>query len=140
MSQVAPVLHREPVQIEKRRPLTRRESLQLALDQDGRCDCGCGTKMDSVREGITDEHIIPLGLGGSNDLTNRRLFRTPCAKDKTKVDRWRMAKANRLIKKADPEQRKPSRLQGRKLSDNPNTRGFDGKVRPRRNSDHQGGA
>jgi hypothetical protein len=38
---------REAVPIEKRRPLTRKEVLFLAVEQLGRCGCGCGVCHDS---------------------------------------------------------------------------------------------
>jgi 5-methylcytosine-specific restriction endonuclease McrA len=139
MSQVAPVLHREPVQIEKRRPLTRRELIQLMLDQNGKCGCGCGSRLDPIDEGVIDEHVLPLSLGGTNALTNRQLWRKPCAKAKTRRDEADDAKANRLLKKADPEQRKPPQIQSRGFQKTV-SRGFDGKVRPRRNSTAKEGA
>lgn len=72
-----------PVTIEKRKPLTRREVIQLMLDQEGRCGCGCGVKLEPMGEGVIDEHWIALELGGSNDLKNRYLLRKPCAATKT---------------------------------------------------------
>lgn len=74
---------RERVIIEKRKPLTRAEFGQLMIDQEGRCDCGCGLKLQPMGEGVIDEHRVPLALGGTNDLSNRHLFRKPCAKAKT---------------------------------------------------------
>lgn len=69
--------------LEKRKPLTRREIIQLMLDQNGRCGCGCGVKLDPMGEGVIDEHRVPLALGGTNDLSNRHLYRKPCASAKT---------------------------------------------------------
>lgn len=68
-----------------RKPLTRKQYAMLALRQEGRCGCGCGRKLDFVTPGaITDEHILGLFAGGSNDLDNRALYVTdPCAKAKT---------------------------------------------------------
>lgn len=88
---------REPVTIEKRRVLTRVEVIELAVRQGGKCGCGCGGKLDAMREGVTDEHVIALALGGSNDLDNRELWRTPCSQAKTaKRDAPAIAKAKRL--------------------------------------------
>jgi hypothetical protein len=137
VSQIAPVPHRERVQIEKRRPLTRRETIQLMLDQNGRCGCGCGSRLEPMKEGVIDEHVAMLAMGGPNDLRNRSLWRKPCSAAKTKVDVAMNAKANRLIKKADPEQREPSRLQSRGF-DKSKSRGLDGHVRPRRASGKAG--
>ena len=76
-------MNRPPVQIEPRRVLSRREVIELAVRQSGRCACPCGQKLDALREGCVDEHRIALALGGTNDLANRELWRTPCAKAKT---------------------------------------------------------
>ena len=97
---------REPVAIEPRRPLTRRETIELAVRQGGRCGCGCGDKLDALREGVTDEHRIPLAMGGTNDLSNRELWRTPCAKQKTaKADQPAIAKVKRIEARADGTRR-----------------------------------
>jgi 5-methylcytosine-specific restriction endonuclease McrA len=45
---------------------------------------------------MIDEHVIPLGLGGSNHLTNRELRCVPCAKEKTRKDRKAIAKTLRI--------------------------------------------
>lgn len=84
--------------IEKRRPLTRRQVMQLMLDQEGKCACGCGVKLNPMTEGVIDEHRVPLGQLGTNDLENRHLYRKPCAKAKTEGkdgDNARTAKAKR---------------------------------------------
>ncbi len=85
-----------PVEIEPRRPLTRRETIELAVRQEGRCGCGCGVKLNALTEGVIDEHVIPLEWGGSNDLPNRQLWRHPCAKAKTVKEAPQTAKVKRL--------------------------------------------
>lgn len=82
--------------VEKRRPLTRIEIITLAVEQGGRCGCGCGIKLDAAKEGVVDEHVVPLELTGTNDLRNRALYRKPCAVKKTKADHKAIAKAKRL--------------------------------------------
>lgn len=128
-----------PVPIEKRKPLTRREALQLAFDQDGRCKCGCGEKLDALREGVTDEHRVPLALGGTNDLSNRELWRAPCSAAKTKRDRAAIAKAKRLSGETGNAPKRPIRgrtqIQSRGF-DKTRSRGFDGQVRPRTTRGH----
>lgn len=90
-------MNREPVTIEKRRPLTRREVMHLMVEQGGRCKCPCGEKLQPMTEGVTDEHRIPLAMGGSNDLANRELWRTPCSKAKTAgKDQPAIAKVKRI--------------------------------------------
>lgn len=81
-----------------RKPLTKMERLTITMRQHGYCGCGCGVKLDEHREGIIDEHIIPLAYGqpNANDLKNRALFRKPCAAKKTaEVDQPGIAKAKR---------------------------------------------
>jgi len=80
---------------EKRKALTRKQLIVLMLEQEGRCGCGCGVKLDPMGEGVIDEHWNPLGLTGTNDTENRRLLRKPCATAKTKPDVARIAKAKR---------------------------------------------
>lgn len=70
---------------ERRKPLTRKEYVELYMRQDGRCPC-CGQKLE-VKGGdeveIIDEHVNPLWRGGTNDLWNRELWCRPCTKPKT---------------------------------------------------------
>lgn len=89
---------RQSVEPEKRRALTRREIIELAVRQNGRCGCGeCGKKLNALTEGVTDEHVIALDHGGTNDLSNRSLWRTPCSRKKTAAqDTPTSAKIKRL--------------------------------------------
>lgn len=85
---------RVPVEIEKRKPLTRAEFGQLMINQEGRCACGCGEKLQPMGEGVVDEHLRALALLGTNALENRALYRKPCAQKKTdEQDTPRIAKA-----------------------------------------------
>lgn len=81
---------------EARRPLTRRETIELAVRQGGRCGCGCNEKLNALTEGCIDEHLISLEAGGTNDLENRALYRAPCAKKKTAVDKGIIAYCKRI--------------------------------------------
>lgn len=116
---------REPVTIEKRRALTRAEFGQLMIDQNGRCGCGCGEKLQPMIERVIDEHRIALALGGTNDLANRELWRLPCAKAKTaEKDAPAIAKCKRIEARENGTRRErkpiPSRAggwpKGRKIS------------------------
>ena len=66
-----------------RRRLSRVEFAQLMLDQDGRC-AACREKLRA--DLIIDEHLVPLDQLGSNDLANRALYCTACARAKTEED------------------------------------------------------
>jgi 5-methylcytosine-specific restriction enzyme A len=65
---------------------------------DGRCE-GCGIKLTP---GNTEyDHCLPDGLGGAADIHNCRVLCRNCHGVKThKQDRPRMAKADRVRKKA----------------------------------------
>jgi hypothetical protein len=122
---------REPVSIEKRRVLTRAEFGQLMIDQNGRCGCGCGEKLQPMTERVIDEHRIALALGGSNDLANRELWRLPCAKAKTAgKDAPAIAKAKRREAR-DQGTRRPRKVIPSRGFQRDLTKGFDGIVRPR---------
>ena len=113
---------------EARKPLTRRQSLQLMLDQNGRCGCGCGVKLDPMGEGVIDEHLTALELKGPNDLSNRSLYRKPCAKAKTSgKDAPAIAKVKRITARETGTRRARKPIQSSGFSDK--TRGFDGQIK-----------
>lgn len=119
-------------QIEKRRPLTRAEFGQLMIDQQGRCACGCGEKLQPMTEGVIDEHLRALALLGTNALENRALYRKPCARKKTdEQDSPRIAKAKAQAGETGQYARRQKRGQGSIQSrgfDNTRTKRFDGSV------------
>ena len=81
-----------------RKPLTPTQRLKLFEDHKGIC-CLCSLKIKRGDAWI-DEHIRPLGLGGSNDLSNRGPAHKLCAEVKTEQDMDRINKAKRQ-KQAD---------------------------------------
>lgn len=112
--------------VEPRKNLTRAEFAQLMLDQDGLCGCGCGVKMDAMREGIVDEHMIPLAAGGTNALPNRRLLRKPCAQRKTdEDDKPRIKKARHQAGGAGSQTAKRAKRGKGSIA----SRGFDKRLR-----------
>lgn len=129
-------------QIEKRRPLTRAEFGQLMIDQEGRCACGCGEKLQPMTEGVIDEHLRALALLGTNALENRALYRKPCARKKTdEQDTPRIAKAKAQAGETGQYARRIKRGQGSIHSrgfDKTRTKRFDGAVvaRPQKAHDH----
>jgi 5-methylcytosine-specific restriction endonuclease McrA len=63
---------------------------------------------------MVDEHLLPLALGGSNDLSNRALLCVPCANAKTRVDRKAIAKVARIRRRmlGDPRPKRKIRSRG----------------------------
>lgn len=80
-----------------RKPLTPTQRLKLFEAHKGLCGlCGATIRAGDI---WIDEHIIPLGLGGTNDLTNRAPVHVQCANSKTHGsdgDVARIAKAKRV--------------------------------------------
>lgn len=110
------------------------------------CGCGCGSALRFEVDGVMvlapmiDEHMIPLGLLGSNDLSNRQLWAVACSAKKTaKRDIPAIAKAKRLERDADPLTRRKTKrpLKGRGFQKSL-SRGFDGKVRARGDATRRG--
>lgn len=106
------ILRQQIVEIESRRPLTRKEVIHLCVRQKGLCGCLCGEELEPLEEGVVDEHVLALTLGGSNDLENRALWRKPCAVEKTKGDRTKDAKVKRLTGVTKNGPKKPIQSRG----------------------------
>ena len=110
---------RPDVQPVKRKALTKRQYGKLAVQQNGLCGCGCGKPLDfDTDRAITDEHVLPLHQGGSNDLSNRRLYISdPCAKVKTQGEAADNAKLRRRRGEKGQQKRRRERgassIQGR---------------------------
>ena len=139
MSRAAPQSH-EPVGATPRKRLSVVERGIILDRQDDRCiDCR-ETLVWAVVDGkliygpMIDEHIIPLELGGSNDLSNRELRCVPCAKKKTTIDRKNIAKVHRLLKRKDGT-RRPRKAISSKGFDRTKTRKFNGQVVPRQSGE-----
>ena len=85
---------------EDRKPLTRKQWVELFMLQNGRCPC-CDQRLQVKGAAeVWDEHLKPLSMGGSNELGNRALYCKPCAKTKTKAEAQIRAKSNRIRDKA----------------------------------------
>jgi len=136
MSQVAPVMHREPVVPEARKPLTRAQRQEILARQEDNCgECGASLIWQvvdghKVYGPMIDEHVLRLFVGGSNELRNRQLWCVLCSKAKTKAEAPQNAKVRRILD-WDSEDDKPSRLRGGGF-DKTKTKGFDRRVRPRK--------
>lgn len=95
---VSAIPARPRVVIEKRKPLSRAQTIVMVIQQAGRCGCGCGVSLDPMGEGVVDEHVVALSIGGGNAMWNRSLWRKPCSAAKThgkRGDTARTAKAKR---------------------------------------------
>lgn len=88
----------EDVGTTKRKPLTPTQRLKLFEDHKGICKL-CGLKI--IGKKWIDEHGRSLGLGGSNDNSNRYPVHVACAEAKTHdEDMPRINKAKRQKKAA----------------------------------------
>lgn len=117
-----------------RKYLTKKERAQMYLDQRGLCACGCGRKLEAL---TIAEHSIPVAMG--NDQKPDSIWRADCASVKTKQDVKDISKMKR--RRGDHGQqarRKKRKTEGKKpLLTGPDfnaklTRGFDGKIKRRR--------
>jgi len=87
----------EDVGTTRRKVLTPAQRLAMFERHNGIC-CICGKKITARHKWI-DEHLIPLGLGGTNDPSNRGPAHDFCADAKTHGkdgDLARIAKAKRV--------------------------------------------
>ena len=77
-----------------RKNLTPTQRLKLFEAHKGICGI-CGAYI-RAGERWRDEHLIPLALGGSNDMENRAPVHEKCAEAKDKDDMRAIAKAKRV--------------------------------------------
>jgi len=87
----------DPYRVERRKPLTDKERVELFVSHDGTC-CICGGKI-RVGERWIDEHVEPLWRSGTNDADNRAPAHLACAREKTRGEATDRAKARRLAAK-----------------------------------------
>ena len=125
MSRIAPASH-EPVEPERRKGFSWMVRDDVCASQDNLC-VGPDCEAELYPWGLELDHILPLELGGSNDISNLQALCESCHKEKTRADIKRIAKARRLRKPRAPAKRSiPARP-----FDRTKTRTFSGKVRPR---------
>jgi 5-methylcytosine-specific restriction endonuclease McrA len=70
---------------------------------------------------MVDEHVIPLELGGPNDLSNRALLCVACAKAKTRADRKAIAKVARIRRRQAGEEPTKQKIRSRGFPRDPLT-------------------
>ena len=110
----------EPVEATPRKRLTTAERAAILKRQQDRCAGRCRESLIwSVVDGraiygpMIDEHVIPLELGGANDLSNRELLCVPCAKEKTRADRKAIAKVARIRRRQAGQERPKQKIRSR---------------------------
>jgi hypothetical protein len=109
-------LAREPVLPTPRKDFTKRQKAQVYTAQKGICACGCNKPLPSV---FDVDHRIPLANGGAHDLANWQGMIPACHRAKTREDVRAIAKCKRLIRKADPDTRKPPEMLGQPFRQHP---------------------
>lgn len=77
-----------------RRTWTTLQRAQIFLLHKGQCHL-CPHKIDGGKERWDLEHIIPLAMGGKDEIENLAPAHVDCHKDKTKSDKANIAKAKR---------------------------------------------
>ncbi|TXN24006.1 HNH endonuclease [Methylobacterium sp. WL9] len=118
----------ENVGTTRRKPLTASQKLALYDEQKGICPL-CGLFMVAGKK-LIDEHLRPLGLGGTNDFGNRAIVHEACADAKTHGPRGDIAR----IADAKAQKRAALGFKTRKGRPMPGSRasglkrGFDGTV------------
>jgi len=110
----------EPVEATPRKRLTAAERAAILERQQDCCAGRCRASLIwSVVDGrsiygpMIDEHVIPLELGGSNEISNRELLCVPCAKQKTRADRKAIAKVARIRRRQAGEERTKQKIRSR---------------------------
>jgi len=78
---------------EKRRPLTRKQRVEVFMSTDGRCYV-CGQKLRG--DAWEAEHPLALALGGSDEISSLRPICRPCHKPKTAADKAAIGKCKRI--------------------------------------------
>lgn len=100
-------MKREPVLPTPRGSRSVKRRLEVFSRANGRCECGCGLKLSPDWQ---EEHRLPLWLGGADEIENLEAWNKSCHARKTSSEATDRAKVYRLIKKGDPETRKPPKM------------------------------
>jgi 5-methylcytosine-specific restriction endonuclease McrA len=87
---------REEVVPEKRKHLSKKMKLEILI-KTPKCS-HCGERLNNLQD-IEWDHIIPLALGGSQELHNWEPVHVNCHKQKTKTDVSRIRKSKRIAAK-----------------------------------------
>lgn len=120
-----------------RRAMTRARKRRIHEREGGLC-YHCRLPVDMFGPGVRYDHRIGVWLTQRDEDADVFPAHTACDAPKTAADQGIIAKVKRIIRKADPATRKPSRMRSRPFGPsacfqtNPTMkRCLDGKVRPR---------
>ena len=92
------------------KPLTKLQFGQLVAEQKAMCGCLCGKPLVFEPHQIRDEHLVQLSMGGSDEVSNRSLYRLQCAKLKAVMDAGRRAKVRSLTKATKKSQKPKAKI------------------------------
>lgn len=109
-----------------RKAMTPARRARVLAQANGMCEgAGCGVSLEGLA--WVADHVIALELTGADELDNLQALCPKCNKIKTALDAVDIARAKRRFRAHAGEKKPRSRLVHATL-----TRGFDGKVKPRR--------
>ena len=101
---------------------------KIALEQCGKCGCGCGRDLEFEQRKIRIEHIMQRAFGGKHEESNIALWCVkPCALAKDKRDARDRAKVRSLRKSTKKSQKPKKKIQGRTKIQ---SRGFGDSYKP----------
>lgn len=110
----------------RRRKFTAKALLQRLVAHGGKCACGCGQRIDQTT-GCEWDHIVPLAIGGVDELDNLQPLTSKCHRAKTSDDAGTIAKTRRQEQRAAGISRQPAAvIPGSKAS--PWKRTIDGRT------------
>lgn len=101
---------------------------KIALEQCGKCGCGCGRDLEFEQRKIRIEHIMQRAFGGKHEEGNIALWCVkPCALAKDRRDAANRKKVRSLTKSTKKSQRPKKKIQGRTKIQ---SRGFNDSFKP----------
>jgi 5-methylcytosine-specific restriction endonuclease McrA len=107
---------RQRLRADQRRALLKRQDFRCAA-----CPEPLVVEVDGRRllAAMVDEHVLPLALGGSNELANRELRCPACAKAKTSKDLRAIFKVKRIQRRQRGEEPAKQKIRSRPFPRDP---------------------
>ena len=101
---------------------------KIALEQCGKCGCGCGRDLEFEQRKIRIEHLTQRAFGGKHEEANIALWCVkPCALAKDRRDARNRAKIRSLTSATKKSQRPKQKIQGKAKIQ---SRGFGDSYKP----------